>query len=187
MLALAALAAEKGVWLDLHAEPVTPDGRSLEDHLFAGIALLFQRFPDLKLILSHTGMTNTANARALLDLYPGLMMSLKMVRAGKRMSWDHLGPIANADGALYEDWARLMEDRPERFMIGSDSRLGTKQYVGNRYGRNIRKLRKILGSLEAGAADRIAHGNARRVFGPTAAGKTALKSGRPDRDRVRRK
>ncbi len=72
-------------------------------------------------------------------------------------------------------------------MIGSDSRLGTKQYVGNRYNRNIRKLRKILGSLESHAADRIAHGNARRVFGRTAAGKTALKSVQPDADRARRK
>ena len=65
---LAGLAARKGVWLELHAEPVTPDGVSYEDDVFGGIGLLFRRHPGLKLILAHTAMTNPANARALLAL-----------------------------------------------------------------------------------------------------------------------
>lgn len=165
MAAVAALAEEKDAWLELHTEPRTPDGRAFEREVFGGIAYLFGRFPKLKLILSHTGMTTPKNARALLEKYPNLMMNLKMVRPGGFLSWDHLGPISNARNELFEDWARLMEEMPRRFMIGTDSRFGTKQYTGERYGGNIRKLRRVLGSLAPAAADLIAHDNARRLFG----------------------
>ncbi|MFC1492229.1 amidohydrolase family protein [Nitrospinota bacterium] len=190
MLAVAGIAAEKGVWLDLHTEPVTHDGRSVEDALFGGIALLYQRFPNLKLILSHTGMTNPKNARALLETYPNLMMNLKMVRPGGNLKWDHLEPISNADDELYEDWARLMEEMPGRFMIGTDSRFGTPQYAGKRYGKNIQKLRRILGSLDPRAADLIAHGNARRIFGAAKVGSSggpAVNLRKPGRDRKSKK
>jgi hypothetical protein len=55
--------AEAGMWLDLHAEPVDPDGLSYEDQVFGGLALLYAQFPNLKLILSHTAMTNPTNVR----------------------------------------------------------------------------------------------------------------------------
>lgn len=165
MVAVAALAEEKGIWLELHTEPRAPDGRTFEREVYGGIAYLFGRFPKLKLILSHTGMTTPKNARSLLKKYPNLMMNLKMVRPGGFLSWEHLGPISNARDELFEDWARLMEKMPRRFMVGTDSRFGTGQYTGKRYGRNIRKLRLILGSLAPAAADLIAHGNARRLFG----------------------
>jgi hypothetical protein len=165
MVAVAALAEEKGAWLEFHTEPRTPDGRSFEREVFGGIAYLLGRFPKLKLIPSHTGMTTPKNARALLKKYSNLMMNLKMVRPGGFLSWDHLGPISNARDELFEDWARLMEEMPRRFMIGTDSRFGTEQYTGKRYGRGIRRLQRILGTLAPEAADLIAHGNARRLFG----------------------
>ncbi|MBT3350797.1 MAG: amidohydrolase family protein [Nitrospinaceae bacterium] len=165
MAEVAALAEKKDIWLELHTEPRTPDGRSFERELFGGIAYLFRRYPKLKLILSHTGMTTTKNARSLLKKYPNLMMNLKMVRPGGFLSWDHLGPISNAKDELFEDWARLMEEMPRRFMIGTDSRFGTEQYTGKRYGRGILKLRNILGTLAPAASNLIAHGNAKRLFG----------------------
>ena len=190
MLAVAGIAARRGRWLDLHAEPVTDGGRSVEDQLYGGIALLYRRFPDLKLILSHTGMTNPANARALLQAYPDLMMNLKMVRPGGSLKWDQLEPISNADDRLFEDWARLMEDMPERFMVGTDARFGTRQYAGKRYGATIARLRRVLGSLDRQAAELIAHANARRVFKATpaaAAATSATESPKPDQDRQRKK
>lgn len=142
-----------------------------------------------RLILSHTGMTNPANARALLQAYPDLMMNLKMVRPGGSLKWDQLEPISNADDRLYEDWARLMEDLPERFMVGTDARFGTRHYAGKRYGTAIAKLRRILGSLDRHAAELIAHANARRVFKATpaaAAATSATESPKPDQDRKRK-
>ena len=164
VLRLAALAVELDVWLDLHMEPLEPDGTSHEEAVFGGIALLFRHSRDLKLILSHTAMTNARNARALLDAYPNLMMNLKMVRPGSSLRWQHLGPISNQDDELFEDWAQLFEAMPERFMIGTDARFGEPQYQGKRYHKTIKRLRRALGSLNPSAAELIANGNANRLF-----------------------
>jgi hypothetical protein len=163
-LRLAALADELDVWLELHMEPQEPDGASHEEAVFGGIALLFRTYPDLKLILSHTAMTNVDNTRALLDAYPNLMMNLKMVRPGSSLRWEHLGPISNRDDELFEDWARLFEALPERFMIGTDARFGEPQFQGKRYQKTIKRLRRALGTVDPSAAELIAHGNANRIF-----------------------
>jgi hypothetical protein len=40
--------------------------------------------------------------------------------------WKDLHPVANKEGELYQDWARLSEELPERFMLGTDFHLGRK-------------------------------------------------------------
>ncbi len=87
------MAAAKGVWLELHAEPVSADRNSHYVTLTGGIALLFRLNPRFKLILPHTGMTSSKNARALLDTNPNLLMNLKIVLPGKALHWEHLEPI----------------------------------------------------------------------------------------------
>ena len=156
--------AEKGVWLDLHAEPVDPFGKSYEEQVFGGLKMLMTSFPDLKLILSHTAMTNPKNLRAILKTYPGIMVNFKPIR--KHNKWRNLEPITNSEVMLYEDWALLFEEMPERFMVGSDFKFG-RSGKGNsieKYRKTIRKIRKLLGSLKPEAAKLIAHENARRIF-----------------------
>lgn len=182
MLALADLAAELKVPLDIHAEPVTPGGQSYEDEVFTGIAALFKRQPKLRLILAHTAMTNPNTLRALFEAYPTLIVNLKMVKPGSKLQWNNLEPISNTASELFEDWAKLMEDMPRRFMIGTDSRFGERQYRDDRYQRGIKLLRRVLGGLDKAAADLIAHGNARRVFG----GQTALNE-ETDKDHKKKK
>jgi hypothetical protein len=165
MLQLVDLAAELDVWLDVHLEPRTPQGEGYEEEVFGGIALWFQRQPKLKLILSHTAMTNTANARALLQRYPGLMMNMKQVNPRRDIAWDHLGRISNENDEFYEDWAALFEAFPDRFMVGSDGRFGEKWFTARRYRKMIEALRMALGSLDSEAAEMIAYRNAQRVFG----------------------
>ena len=162
-LKMVGIIAEKKVWLDLHVEPMTPKGRSYEDEVFGGIALLYRLYPELRLILSHSAMTNSKNARALLETYPNLMMNLKAVLTGKSLAWDNLGPITNGKGELFEDWATLFEAMPERFMIGTDYRWGEKP--SKKYRKRIRGMRRILGSLDSSVASTIALKNAQRVFG----------------------
>jgi hypothetical protein len=162
-LKMAGLVAARGVWLDLHAEPVTPDGHSYEDQVFGGIERLYGLYPDLRLILSHSAMTNSANARSLLETYPNLMMNFKIVLPGRGLDWRNLGPLVNQRGELYEDWAALMEEMPERFMVGTDFRWGQKP--SEKYQKRIHRLRRLLGSLDQASGAKIAHENARRVFG----------------------
>jgi hypothetical protein len=162
-LKMVGIVAEKKVWLDLHVEPMTPKGRSYEDEVFGGIALLYRLYPDLRLILSHSAMTNSRNAHALLDTYPNLMMNLKAVLTGKSLAWDNLGPITNGKTELFEDWALLFEAMPERFMIGTDFRW--KEKPSKKYRKRIRGMRRILVSLDPSVAAKIAHENAQCVFG----------------------
>ena len=165
MLQLVDLAAERDIWLDAHLEPRTPHGQDFEQEIFDGIAQWFERQPRLKLILSHTGMTTAQNARNLLETYPGLMMNMKMVNPKRRIAWDHLGRISDRQDRFFEDWARLFESHPDRFMIGTDYRFGDKRFKDMSYLVTIDEMRHALGSLDPQAAAMIAYGNAVRVFG----------------------
>lgn len=162
-LRLAGLAEQKGVWMDIHAEPVTPQGDSFEDEVFAGYELLFKQYPDIKIVLAHTGMMSPANARLLFSRHKNLMMHLKIVTS-PRLAWGNLWPITNSAAELYEDWAELMEEYPDRFMVGTDARFGTKQYKKNKYQKVVVRTRRILGTLTPDAAEMIAYGNAKRIY-----------------------
>ncbi len=161
-LRMVQLVAEGGVWLDLHAEPVDPHGKSYLAQVFGGIELLFRRNSSLKLILSHTAMTNPINVRRMLHAYPRLMLNIKVV--SKHYRWRNLEPIVNPERQLYEDWAELFEEMPQRFMIGTDGKFGRQRWAVTKYSKRIHQMRVILGSLEPKAAKMIAYGNARRKF-----------------------
>ena len=162
-LRMAGIVAAHDMWLDLHAEPVEPEGKSREDEVFGLVELLFQRHPRLKLILAHTAMTSPKNAKALLSAYPNLMFNLKLIT--NHSKWRNLEPICNERGELYEDWAILMEEMPDRFMIGTDVKFGRERGSSRKYRKIIKGVRKALGSLDQKAARLIARDNAERVFG----------------------
>jgi hypothetical protein len=156
------LIAKKGMWLDLHAEPVDPQGTSYEKEVFGGVELLFHRNSDLKLLYSHTAMSNSINVRRILKQYPNVMMSIKIETRHDR--WRNLEPVVNAEGNLYEDWAQLFEEMPERFMIGADFHFGRKGVRLKKYKKRIKGFRQMLSTLNPQAAQFIAFENARRIF-----------------------
>jgi predicted TIM-barrel fold metal-dependent hydrolase len=163
-VAIARVAAEAHLPLDIHAEPFEPD-KTTSHHaeIYGTIATLFREAPGLVLVYSHNGMTNPGNARALLKAFPGLLMNLRFFR---RESWDHLDPIVNDRGRLYADWAALLEEMPERFMIGSDFLFGWNPRPTEDYERLMNVTRRILGGLPPDVARKIASENAERLFGP---------------------
>lgn len=156
------LAAKKGLWVDLHAEPVTKQGRSFENETFGGIELILKRNPDLKLIYSHTAMTNVSNARQILKIFPQVMMNIKL--EPKHDRWGHLGPVVNTDGEIYKDWAILFEEMPERFMVGTDFHFDRKGVNNKKYRKKIKQFRYMLGTLNGRAAWLIAYENARQLI-----------------------
>ncbi len=149
-------------WFLLHAEPMDPNGISYEAKVFEGVALLYQRNPALKLILAHTAMTNPANARKLLLRYPSLMLDVKLVL--KHHKWRYLEPIVNTDGDVYEDWATLFEEFPNRFIVGTDAKFGRQGWSIDKYVKRIFYVRKMLGTLPPNVAERIAYKNAQELF-----------------------
>ncbi len=163
-LAVVELVAKRGAWLQLHAEPKEPDGTPHFDVAFGALALWFDRYPDLKVIISHTAMTNPGNVRRLLQMYPKVYMTIKMVRNNSG-NWTHLEPVA-FEGEFYEDWAALFEEMPDRFMVGTDVKFGQDNNPDNErnYRRTVFLLRNALGGLKPAAAEAIARGNAKRLF-----------------------
>ena len=71
-------------------------------------------------------MTNPANARRILKRYPNLVINIRVAKPGK---WKNLEPMLNRDGRVYEDWARLFEEMPSRFMIGTDTKFMRGDFV----------------------------------------------------------
>jgi len=159
---VADLAAKKGVWLDLHIEPIEPQGKSHEKQVFSMIELLFRRNPKLKLVYSHTAMTNPTNVRRMLSKYPNIIMSVKIVR--NHQKWRNLEPVTNKNGEIYEDWALLFEEMPDRFIIGSDAKFYRKRWPISKYKKKITLYRKMLATLNKDTAEKIAYQNAHKLF-----------------------
>jgi Amidohydrolase len=165
LLAIAETAARLNMPLDLHAEPVEPDGKRHEAEVFGTIALMFERAPNLKLITSHNAMTNVHNARSLLQAYPTLMMNVRFGGYGQQVNWANLEGLVDERRQLYEDWAVLFEEMPDRFMLGMDFFFGGEGNVADHYAANIHLARRVLGSLPPPVAEKIGFNNARRLFG----------------------
>ena len=165
LLAIAETVAASGKVLDIHAEPGEPNGARHEEEVFGTVAAMFQRAPNLHLILSHTGMTNAHNARALLAAYPNLMMNVNFsTHTAGKLDWEYLEPLTRADNRLYADWADLFEEFSDRFMVGTDLFFAARGYDAEMYRKNIVSIRMKLGSLKPEVARLIAFGNAKRLF-----------------------
>lgn len=156
------LIEENELWIVLHIEPVTREGVSYEDKAFGGLELILNRNPKLKLICSHTAMTNSLNARQILQKFPQVIMSIKL--ESRHDHWGHLGPVVNSNGEIYEDWAQLFEEMPERFMVGTDFHFGRRGVKIKKYRKQIKQFRYMLGALEGHAARLIAYENARKLI-----------------------
>jgi hypothetical protein len=164
LVAVAQVAAAAGLPMDIHAEPFEPNGTaSHHAEIYSTIGVLFRDAPGLELIYSHNGLTNSRNARALLKAFPGLMMNLRFF---PRESWKHLDPTVNEEGRLYADWAELLKEMPDRFLIGSDFLFGWNPRPTQDYARLMNATRRILGGLPSNVARKIGSENAQRLFGP---------------------
>ena len=65
---------------------------------------------------------------------------------------------------VYEDWAKLFEEFPTRFLIGTDAKFGREGWPIDKYVKRIASMRKILGSLPTDVAQRIAYQNAQELL-----------------------
>lgn len=158
--------AISGRWFDLHSEPMERNGTSHETEAFGGLELILKNNPNLKLIYSHTAMTNAHNVEAILKRYPNVMINIKMM--GDKAEWTNLEEVTNDNHELFEDWAQLFEQYPSRFTIGSDAKFGghgDHKFSMSKYEKLIRRFRKVLGSLDPEVASQIAYANALKMFG----------------------
>ncbi len=142
-LMLADIAAAHNVPIDLHMEAV-PQDMALPSHLksppnpprlhanIAAFERLLAHNPRAKIIWDHAGWDNTGYrtpelCRRLLQAHANLYMELKLDAQDVEMN----SPLENgATGPIKPEWRKLLQDYPDRFIIGSDQHYPMPQQSG---------------------------------------------------------
>lgn len=177
MMLLADIAAEKSIAIDLHMDLV-PQDMSLPGNpafnptnppvLKANLAA-FERLlahdRRAKFVWAHAGTdplgTRTPNVqRELLSRHPNLYMSLRLARGGPIPTF-----ALTPDLRLKPEWAALLRDFPDRFVIGSDFFYGTGS--GTPRGpaeETLGHYRSVLADLPSRLAEAIGHANAEKIY-----------------------
>lgn len=168
LLALADIAAQYGMPIDLHMEAVPRDmpfprrpsgGRNPETlrENISGLERLLEHNRKARVVWAHAGWDLTGERtvplmRSLLEKHSNLTMSIKLDESGSRPTspW---GP----DGGLKPGWLMMLRDFPDRFVIGSD------QFFDEGAERLI-LARKFVDALPPEAARLVASENARRIY-----------------------
>jgi predicted TIM-barrel fold metal-dependent hydrolase len=119
MIVLADLASQYGIPLDIHLE-ATPETVAQFERLLGSNA-------KAKIIWAHAGWSNTGLAtpelmRKLMSAYPNLYSSIKYRRP--RGEAQEKVALMTGSGRLNSDWKSLFEEFADRFVIGTDVKLG---------------------------------------------------------------
>jgi hypothetical protein len=115
------------------------------------LELLYSHDKRARIIWAHTGFsTPAAELMTLFVKYPSLMGELSF-----------RGGITEYNGALTEDWKQLFAKHSDRFLLGTDTWI-TPRWL--QYESLISGYRAWLGQLPKEQAQRIAFGNAERLF-----------------------
>lgn len=173
---LADIAADKEVPIDVHFDLV-PDDMPLPDILksppnprqLKGNLPAFERLlahnPRARIVWSHVGhepiqTRGPTVVRRMLQAYPNLYMSFRINRGGPPPTM-----AMSREGALKPGWLQLIQDFPDRFMLGSDSfyaREGVKQRGSTEEGMN--NLRSLVEQLPEAVGRKVASENAIHVY-----------------------
>jgi predicted TIM-barrel fold metal-dependent hydrolase len=168
LLALADVAAQHGMPVDLHMEAVPQDmplparmargqnPQSLKENI-SGFERLLAHNRSARIIWAHSGWDLTGERsvplmRALLTKHSNLYMSVKI---------DPDGPQRNSPftpgGELRSEWLALLREFPDRFLVGSD------QFFDERTDR-LALARKFVDALPPNLAQLVARDNAKRIY-----------------------
>jgi Amidohydrolase len=117
------------------------------------LLILFAHNPRAKIIWAHTGFTTPlARVRELMDQYPSLTAEMS-----------YRSDITDGSGQVTGEWRELLARYSDRVVIGSDTWINERWFG---YETLMKNYRGWLAQLPADQAQRIAWGNAERLFGP---------------------
>jgi hypothetical protein len=168
-LALADIAAQRAMPIDLHMEAVPQDmetpvrmrGRGanperLKENI-SGFERLLAHNRKARIVWAHCGWDLTGERtvplmHSLLERHPNLYMSIKVDPSGTQRTF----PLT-ADGMVRPEWLALLRAFPDRFMIGSD------QFLEEDTGR-LRLARQFVDALPSDIVRLIASENARQIY-----------------------
>ncbi|OGB97034.1 MAG: hypothetical protein A3G35_02870 [candidate division NC10 bacterium RIFCSPLOWO2_12_FULL_66_18] len=157
------LSVETKLAFQIHYEP--------EDELLAPLEKMLKAYPGAKVIWCHAGQVRYPAKQSAygpdylnrtLSQHPNLFCDLALAAPGT--PYPGSGFVHNtaqlSDGRLRPEWQKLLEAHPERFTIGSDIAPDRP----DDFPRKIAQSRKLLASLPAETAARIAFQNAWRLL-----------------------
>jgi predicted TIM-barrel fold metal-dependent hydrolase len=152
MRALFGLAADHGIPMMVHAQFDSDTVRQLES--------LAASRPDGVLVLGHCGKDSVASAvRAFLGKTPNAYCNLAYRSAPQETSQDPDRYIWSKSG-IKEGWRQLIEDYPDRFMIGIDD-----VHDWNQFDAVVATIRQdLLANLSQSTAEKLAYQNAKRLY-----------------------
>jgi len=169
-LALADIAAQNAMPIDLHMEAV-PQDMAMPDRMrergtnperlkenISGFERLLAHNRKARIVWAHCGWDLTGERtvplmRSLLERHPNLYMSIKVDPSGTQ----HTSPLT-PDGLLRPEWVALLRAFPDRFMIGSD------QFFEEGAGR-LALARQLVDALPGDIVRLIASENAKQIYG----------------------
>jgi hypothetical protein len=117
------------------------------------LLILFKHNPKARIIWAHTGFSVApARVAELLDEHRDALWGELSYRGG----------ITGGDGKLTSDWRNLFARYSDRFLLGSDTWINERWFG---YDTIFKEYRGWLAQLPSDQAQRIASGNALRLFG----------------------
>lgn len=135
----------------------------------AGLSRLLMQWPQLVVVLSHCGKTTRASdIRAFFERHSQVVCDLGYRSLPQEANDFQRFPEravfwASGNGRtahLAPEWKQLIENYPDRFMVAIDDTHDWAQYD-----EVVRSLREgLLAQLDPAVVERVANGNARRVF-----------------------
>lgn len=153
MRALFDLASDNGIPMMVHAQ--------LDDDTAEQLVQLAATRPDGKLVLGHCGKDSTATeVRAVFDKAANISCNLAYRSPPQETHSDADRIVWNSNG-IKGAWQTLIEDFPDRFMVGIDDTHDWDQF--DAVAKTIRD--DLLANLTAATAAKVAHENARRIYG----------------------
>lgn len=154
MRALFVLATDNKIPMLVHAQ------LQQDDDTFDELSRLAASSPNGVLVMGHCGKdTTAARMRDFLSRTPNAYCNLAYRSAPQERSSDQNRHIWSKAG-IKEDWRQLIEDMPDRFMVGIDDVHDWEQFDAV-----VETIRKdLLANLSRETAEKVSHKNAKRIY-----------------------
>jgi hypothetical protein len=145
--------AAAGDWVKKTVDFAVANDLFLHAHADAeAVEILMGHNPKARIVWAHTGFGLEADrVAAILTKYPQVFGELS-----------YRGGIVDGGGKLTAEWRNLFTKFPDRFLLGSDTWINERWAT---YGDIMAGYRAWLAQLPKDVAEKIANGNAKRLFG----------------------
>jgi Tat protein secretion system quality control protein TatD with DNase activity len=135
----------------------------------AEISNLAKAFPSVPIILAHcVSGSSSETVRKLLEAFPNLFCETSYRSTARNSSPQLYASMIHTESSAKSDWIALIEQMPDRFMVGSDFyiiTLGRASASDTSYDKIIGAIRSgLLSQLKPETIRKVAYQNAQKLF-----------------------